>query len=73
MYNLYSAEGERSRNIEMDNYCYVWRWSSHHLLYVFGLMPSWFVAMPVLAALGGVFMDALAVVIFYDYNRRLSE
>ncbi len=44
-----------------------------HLLYVFGVMPSWFVAMPVLAALGGVFMDALAVLIIYDYGRRLSQ
>ena len=44
-----------------------------HLLYVFGVMPSWFVEMPILFALGGIFMDTLAVVVFYDYNRRLSE
>ncbi|MFX1450600.1 MAG: hypothetical protein ACFFCM_07150 [Promethearchaeota archaeon] len=43
-----------------------------HFLYVCGVMPPWFVAMPILAALGGVFIDALAVLIFYDYGRRLS-
>ena len=43
-----------------------------HFLYVCGVMPPWFIAMPVSAALGGVFIDVFAVLIIYDYGRRLS-
>ena len=44
-----------------------------HFLYVFGVMPSWFIAMPILSALFGGIMDAIVVIAIYDYGRRVSQ
>ncbi len=42
-----------------------------HLLFLYGIMPSWFETMPLSVALFGIFMDGFMALAIYDYSRRL--